>query len=654
MGYIFTNSQIHADPLKILKQIALILLVCSACKPAELQAQYTSSKKKAVQYFEEGLKEYRRKQFALAIESFKAAIDKDEEFVEPYMLIGDVYMDKRNYPEAAKWVEKAVALNPEFFPGNYMRLSQAYYRSGEYDKALKNIKKYMEYPPRMESSAERSKKLKLYIETAIELKANPVDFNPQNLGNGVNSKWEDYHPTLTVDGEKLLFTRKTQRGVYAGRPIMQEDVYVSQWDKNANRWGFAENLKDPVNSKNYNEGAQSISPDGRYLFITICNRDDGVGSCDLYMSKKEGRSWTEPVNLGAPLNSNRWDAHPSLSSDGRTLYFSSARSGTRGKNDIWRSRLDSAGKWGEPENLNINTSGNEITPHIHSDGKTLYFSSNGRPGLGGFDLFVARMKPDGSFGEPENLGYPINTHRDEHGMIVESSGNYAFLASEREGKLDIYTFELHEDARPEQVNFAKGKVYDAETKRALEADFELIDLETEEVVVSSSSDSKDGTFVVSLPSHRDYALNVSRQGYLFYSENFHLRGLSGDEHYYLNVPLEPIKAGKKVVLKNVFFATASYELKKESEIELKKLARLLKANPQMKIEIGGHTDNEGDEAGNLKLSKNRAKAVYDFLIKMKVPADRMKYKGYGESQPIASNETEKGRAKNRRTEFKVL
>lgn len=633
---------------------SFILLLSLALTTLPGIAQYTSDKKKAVQYFEEGLKEYRRKQFDLAIESFKAAIEKDQTFVEPHMLIGDVYMDKRNFEEAAKWVELAVAINPDFFPGNYMRLSQAYYRSGAYDKALTNIEKYMTYPPRMESSTERSKKLKLYIEEAIKLKAKPVDFNPKNLGNGVNSNWEDYHPTVTVDGEKLLFTRKTQRGTYAGRPIMQEDVYISKWDDEKNVWGFAENLGMPVNSKNYNEGAQSISPDGHYLFITICNRDDGVGSCDLYMSKKEGRSWTEPINLGQPLNSSKWDAHPSLSSDGKTLYYSSARPGGKGKNDIWRSRLDSTGKWGAPENLNINTEGNEITPHIHTDGRNLYFSSNGRPGLGGFDLFYARMKPDGTFEDPINVGYPINTHKDEHGMIVESSGAYAYLASEREGKLDIYTFELHEDARPETVNFAKGKVYDAEKKTVLEADFELIDLETEEVVVSSSSDSRDGTFVVSLPSHKDYALNVSKPGYLFYSENFHLRGLEADEHYYIDVPLEPIKAGKKVVLKNVFFETASYELKKESEAELKKLARLLRANPELKIEIGGHTDDQGDESANMRLSDNRAKAVYNYLMEHHVPATQLAYKGYGETQPITDNSTEKGRAQNRRTEFKVL
>jgi len=643
--------------LKLVKNFCLIFILCFGLNTPSAKAQYTSTKKKAIQYFEEGLKEYRRKQFNLSIETFKAAIEKDPEFVEAYMLIGDVYFDKRNYTEAAAWVEKAVAIKPEFFPGNYMRLAQAYYKAGVYEKSLKNIEKYQTYPPRLESSAERARKLKLYIEKAIELKSNPVDFEPTSLGNGVNSTWEDYHPTLTVDGERLMFTRKTQRGMYAGRPVMQEDVYMSVYDKSRNSWGMAQNLGMPVNSKNYNEGAQSISPDGHYLFITICNRDDGVGSCDLYMSKKEGRSWTEAQNLGQPLNSGKWDAHPSLSSDGKTLYYSSARKGGKGKNDIWRSQLDTNGQWGAPENLSFNTPGSEITPHMHADGKTLYYSSNGRPGLGGFDLYYVRMDENGKWGEPVNLGYPINTHQDEHGLVVESSGKFAFLSSERNGpekRLDIFTFELHEDARPETVNFAKGKVYDAETKLVLEANFELIDLETGDLVVSSSSDSRDGSFVVSLPSQKDYALNVAKEGYLFYSENFHLRGLAANDHYYFNVPLEPIKSGKKVVLKNVFFETAKFDLKKSSEVELNKLARLLKANPSIKIEISGHTDNVGDAGVNLQLSKNRAKAVFDYLSTHNIDSSRMSYKGYGETQPVADNSTEKGRAKNRRTEFKVL
>lgn len=657
MGHFIANTQIHEHTMKCIKAIVFVFTFLTISTSLESIAQYTSSKSKAIQYFEEGLREYRRKQYPLAIESFKAAIEKDETFVEPYMLLGDVYMDKRNYPEAASWIEKAIAINPEFFPGNYMRLAQAYYRTGEYEKALKNISKYMEYPPRIETSVERSEMLKEFIEVAIELKSKPVEFNPVNIGAGVNSNWEDYHPTLTVDGERLLFTRKTQRGMYAGRPLMQEDVYMSTWDKSSNSWGFAQNLGTPVNSSNYNEGAQSISPDGHYLFITICNRDDGMGSCDLYMSKKEGNAWTDPQNLGLPLNSSKWDAHPSLSSDGRTLYFSSARSGGKGKNDIWRSKLDSSGQWGTPEVLSFNTSGSEITPHIHADGKTLYFSSDGIPNLGGFDLFYVRMDDEGNFGEPVNLGYPINTHQDEHGLIVDAGGRFAFLASERDGhekKLDIYTFELPEAVRPEGVNFAKGKVFDSEKKIALEANFELIDLSTGEIVVASSSDVRDGTFIMSLPSHKDYALNVSKEGYLFYSESFHLRDLSSDEHYYLSVPLEPIKSGKKVVLKNVFFETASYDLKKESEVELKKLARLLRANPSLKIEIGGHTDNVGDAAANQRLSQNRAKAVYDYLGKLHIDLTRLSYKGYGENQPIGSNDTEEGRAKNRRTEFKVL
>jgi outer membrane protein OmpA-like peptidoglycan-associated protein len=294
---------------------------------------------------------------------------------------------------------------------------------------------------------------------------------------------------------------------------------------------------------------------------------------------------------------------------------------------------------------------------IHPDGKTLYFSSNGHPGLGGLDIFVSRKDEDGKWGEPQNLGYPINTKDDENSLLVSASGDIAYFASDREGGqggLDLYKFKLYNEARPQMVTYAQGVVFDAKTKERLGARFELIDLESGEQVVESYSNPGNGEFLVSLPSGRDYALNVSREGYLFYSDNFTLSQESATAPKQLEVPLKRIEEGSSVVLNNVFFDVDQYKLKPQSKVELDKLIEFLKLNPELRIEISGHTDNVGTDEANKVLSQNRAQSVVDYLLENGISKDRLSAKGFGESKPIASNDNEEGRAKNRRTEFEVI
>jgi outer membrane protein OmpA-like peptidoglycan-associated protein len=318
------------------------------------------------------------------------------------------------------------------------------------------------------------------------------------------------------------------------------------------------------------------------------------------------------------------------------------------------------GSWSLPVNLGdtINTSGNEMAPFIHPDGRTLYFSSTGLPGMGGADLFVSRLSANNRWLKPENLGYPVNTKLDEINLIINAKGNEAYISAERKngfGNTDIYRFELPSQSRPSSVSYVHGKVYDKNTLNPLSASFELIDMQSNAVVVSSSSDAVTGEFMMSLPVDKDYALNVSCKGYLFYSMNFNL----SNEHdvtnpVKLDVPMQPVAIGEKVVLRNIFFDTDKYELLPDSKAELGKLISFLSKNTSIHIEIGGHTDNEGSDTHNMTLSQNRAKAVYDYLAANGISAERMAYKGYGESMPIDSNETSAGRANNRRTEFKVI
>ena len=367
-----------------------------------------------------------------------------------------------------------------------------------------------------------------------------------------------------------------------------------------------------------------------------------------------------PRNLGGPVNTSKWESQPSVSADGKTLYFVSNRSGGSGGMDIWVTQLAPNNEWTVPRNLGgkINTPFSEETPFIHPDGKTLYFTSNGHVGMGEKDIYVTRKDADENWSEPKNLGYPINTWNDEQGLFVAASGENAYFSSDRKGgygKLDLYSFKLYEEARPTRVTYVKGKVKNKETGRPLGAKFELIDLATSEVVIESSSDQIDGKFLVTLPVDHEYALNVSKDNYLFYSEHFALpKQQDITKPYRMDVELQPIKFGEKVVLKNIFFETASFELLPVSTVELDKLVAFMNNNPTIHIEIGGHTDNVGKPESNQLLSENRSKSVRQYLIDHAISEGRIQFKGYGEEQPVDTNETPEGRAKNRRTEFKVL
>jgi outer membrane protein OmpA-like peptidoglycan-associated protein len=305
----------------------------------------------------------------------------------------------------------------------------------------------------------------------------------------------------------------------------------------------------------------------------------------------------------------------------------------------------------------VNTPGSEESPFIAKDDLTLYFSSDGHLGMGGNDLFMTRKQLNGKWSKAENLGYPVNSFKDERCLAVAADGINAYIATERPGGfggLDIWAFELHEKIRPLKTGYVKGIVYDARTLQKIRAQLELIDLETEKPIIIAASNKLTGQFLFCLPGNKNYALNVSCDGYLFHSENFSLKNQPSTEPITLDIPLKKILEGERVVLKNIFFDTDKFDLKPESKSELNKLIGFLNNNPSMKIEIGGHTDNTGAKEKNTTLSEIRAKAVYDYLVLNGIQAARLSFKGYAETLPVADNKTEAGRKQNRRTEFKIL
>ena len=364
------------------------------------------------------------------------------------------------------------------------------------------------------------------------------------------------------------------------------------------------------------------------------------------------------MNPGSPLNSPYWESQPSISADGQTLYFVSNRPGGFGKMDIWISRMTEDSGWGEPENAGpvINTAGDEMSPFIHFDGKTLYFSSNGRPRIGGLDLFRTEYDFVNGWSEPENLGYPINTQFDEMGLVINSAGDLAYYSSTVNQQMgrDIFSFELPPNMRPDPVSYVEGTVKDRLTGKKLKASYELVNLSNQKTALKSVTDSE-GNFLIPLPSGINYGLNVMSDGYLFYSENFMLEGeFSVSRPYQKQVMLNKINKGESMSLYNIFFDTDSWKLLDASVSELSRLYDLLKANPGIVVEIGGHTDSTGSEEHNLWLSGQRAIAVRDFLTNRGIEESRLLTKGYGESKPVATNDSLEGMRLNRRTDITII
>ncbi len=606
---------------------------------------FSSTKnKKAEFYFGEALKAYQAMEEVIAKRNIEKAIQYDPEFIDAKMLLAEIIRTAGDSKNASIIYDEVVQINPNF-PLSYYYLAIISFQQKNYDAVIRNADTYLKLSDfyRKKEEVNKLKASALFAKTAI---VNPVQFNPVNLGAQINTSENEYFPGITADDNTLIFTRLTDGN--------NEDFFISK--KHNSNWLPAQNIGEPINTDR-NEGTVSLSSDGQYIFYTACNKQGGFGSCDIYLSRLDGDSWTNPTNLGYPVNSSSWESQPSVSFDGKTVYFSSSRPGGFGKSDIWSTTYKN-GKWSVPVNLGpeINTPGDEQSPFIAKDDETLYFNSDGHPGMGRVDLFVAK-KSNGRWSTAQNLGYPINTELDETCIVIASNGVDAYMSregSDSYGGLDLYRFELPEKNRPIKTGYISGTTFDAVSSKKIGAKLELIELSSGKTIVESYSNKLTGKFLLNLLGNKNYALNVSAPGYLFYSENFGLANQSATEPLNMDVALQPIASGAKVVLNNIFFDTDAFVIKKESEIELEKLIQFLTMNPQIKIEIGGHTDNTGDPVKNKILSTNRAKAVYDFLLSKQVVAQRISYKGYADQQPIADNKTNDGRQKNRRTEFKIM
>lgn len=659
--YLHFTTPISMFDSSLMKTAGLLLLglLCSSSIFSQAYVTLKNAPDKAKTAYSDGMNESKQGNTVVALGYFERALKLSPKFIDAHLMWAGCQYEIKDWARAETGFEQVVALDAAYEPRILYTLALCEQNQDKYDEAVAHIEQFLATNPQNANLLRDAKKLAANVQFAAEAIKHPVPFDPQPVGEGVNSASDEYLPSLTADGATMIFTR---------RDGYDENFYQSE--KKDGKWQKAEPLKG-VNTP-LNEGAQNISPDGSWLVFTACNRrDDGSqGSCDLYWSQLKNGAWTKAVPFSNSINSADWDAQPSISPDGRSILFSSLRPGGQGGRDLWISYRQPNNKWAAPQNLGpgINSPGDEQTPFLHPDGQTLYFTSDGLPGMGKNDLYLARRQPDGSWGAPQNLGYPINTKAPEGTLTVSLDGHTAYFAAERpggQGGIDIYSFEMPEAARPQPVTYVRARVTDAVTGKNLVAKVEFNDLADNRLFTSANTKS-DGSFLVCLPAGKDYALNVNKEKYLFYSDRFNLSATATFlQPFLLDIALQPITVdstsgpatpsavapGKPVVLHNVFFETGSATLRPASAAELDRLAALLLETPSLRIQINGHTDNVGNEAANQALSEARAKAVMDYLQSKQIAAARLRSKGYGESQPLQTNDTPEGREQNRRTEF---
>ena len=600
------------------------------------------------------------------------------------------YISSSDKSRAIPFLLQAQQLDNAIAPDLLYNLALAYHSNYQFDEAINAFRRYQ-----ATLSPEEIRILTRTIERRIQecefgkkLIADSIRVFIDNMGPNINNEFSDYSPAITADMSMMVFTSK-RTNVYNKKkdPYGEYDENIWASYRTGTTWAPAVDLGKPVNTK-HNDATIGISPDGQKMFIYY-----GKKGGDILYTEREGNSWSTPRYF-KPINSDGHESAASFSFDGRTIYFSSNntdKTQNYGQHDLFKCTLDVKGRWSKPINLGatINTPYDEVDVFMHPDGRTMFFSSDGHNTMGGYDVFRSELQDDGTWSTPENIGYPINTPGDERFFVLAGNGRIGYYSSSREGgygRHDVYeiTFlgpekklkmidenlliasqsqavkqdiavEKSVEIKTSRLTIVKGVVTDAfaETKTYLEADIEITDNETGEIISTLKSNSATGKFLIPLPSGKNYGIAVKKEGYLFHSENFDIPAATEYQEIVLDIKLMKIQKDSRIVLRNVFFEYGSAKLDPKSYSELDNLIKIMQDNPNMIIEIGGHTDNSGSHSFNQKLSEARAQSVVNYISKT-IAMSRLQYQGYAFDQPIADNTTEAGRALNRRVEFKII
>ncbi len=637
--------------LHIMKHFFLIAAILFSC--ASFSQTYNPEKvnKKAIPIYQKAIEHLGYGEYKEAITALEQCLVIDKNYVDAYLSLAGAYGELKNYKAAITNYEIAKEKDSSYCNIYNLPYSINLAGDGRFEDALVAINTFATIPNLSERSRKSIKYRKDCYTFAINYQQKHANsnykFNPINLGDSVNTEHSEYFPSLTINDSLLVFTRREGGGEYFYKTnITNSDTFTK-----------AVKIAGDINDEPF-KGAISVSADGEWMIFAGNIGNNSHDNFDLYICYATPTGWSDPQNLGTNINTGYWESAPSLSPDKRVLYFSSNRPGGYGGADLYVSYRDEKGNWSKAVNMGpeINTLGDETAPYMHADNQTLYFTSNGLPGYGGTDIFVMRKGFDGAFNLPENLGYPINTIENEGSIAVAPNGVNAYYASDRSdtrGGLDLYKFDLRDDVQPYKTLYVKGFVYDKSTNKGLPSNVELIDNNTGKTLMNVQTDET-GFYFITLPVKKDYTFAVNRKGFLYFSKLYQLSSKIADSIYKEDIYLQPIELNKITTLKNIQFETNSFLLKEISKVELNKLFQLLTDNPTIKIEVDGHTDNVGKLVDNLKLSTNRAKTVVDYLIEKGIAAQRLQYKGFGATKPIADNANEAGKAANRRTEFTVI
>lgn len=593
-----------------------------------------SKDKTAVNKYQRALSKFNNQNYVDALNLTSESISLDSDFLEAYIL---KYRICKNTNDTIGQISSLSSLHSKsasFAPNSFFFLGDLYFSRYEYSKALSCYKNFMKYSEPENSKRKEASSLINNCFFALESLKIPQELNVYSLSS-INSKFRDYWPFINIYSNEIFFTR--QEGD----------------ENNADENLMAYNIRDslfsimPFNTK-YNEGTSSITADGKYLYFSS-NFPLGFGSQDIYVVERTENGWKKPVNIGLPINTDSWESQTSISADGKTLYYASTRKGGKGGSDIYRAHLIRWNEYGrpifsEPENLSINTPEDDMAPFIYADNKVLYFSTKGLPGMGAFDIFKTAIN-DGLFSEPVNLGFPINSNKNELGFSLSQNGEIALFGSERAGNMDVYTYKLNTSLKQSAVINRLAYVVD-ESGNPLKA----------KINIDGKSESLNSDALISLflSSGQNHSLYVMSDGYNIYSEELNLKDSLKACSINKDIVMKKTELGDRSVLNNVQFDFDSFTLKESSFVQLSLILDFLKSNFSVKIEVAGHADSVGSDEYNMILSENRAKCIYDYLIENGVSKTRLQFKGYGNSHPLVSNLSENGRSINRRTEIVII
>ena len=621
--------------------------------------------KKTDKIYQEGIEYLKKRSYNLAGQQMRRVVNVEPGCVDAYFVLGIVNFKKadNNFREAEKNFLKVIELCPDYDVYAYYYLGEIYYGQEKFGPALKNLDEFLKDVDKIKKDEDYNRAVDLhkFSKFYLDMIKNPVPFAPKVV-DGISTRENEYLPILSPDNQMALFTREIKlepgrNSLFRETKLKEKFLYSLRDSLGA--FAAGEEMPEPFNI-NDNEGGATLTADNNTLYYTVCKYDNVKKylNCDIYYSEFAGYYWSEIKSVSSKINlPGSWESQPTISPDGRTLYFVSDRSGGFGGYDIYRSIKGETGDWGTPINLGplINSTGNEKSPFLHPDEKTLYFSSDGWMGLGGYDVFFVRQDEHGMWTKPRNIGYPINSTEDEVGFFVSTDGTQGFFASNKfngKGGWDLYSFDLYDAARPEKVLFIKGNVKSEFSAEPLKAHIELKNLETKKIS-NIPMDTITGNYVAVAPFNSDYIMTVKKAGHVYESKYIAKVDSMFKLPAKVDIEMKPIELNKSYRINDIYFPFNSFDLTNESKVVLDQLIDFLHENQSISIEIQGHTDNIGTDASNLKLSESRAQSVYNYLVEKDVSATRLSYKGFGKSVPVAGNDTGEGRAKNRRTVFVI-